>query len=265
MGKLVHIMASVGNAHRIPKAAYSTRLPRVPKDETAACFSSSRAIRSSIPSITILAALAFHLITLQPALATKPKDSATAPAAALAAPHTANAPVPSRFVGPDLKSYVEAIASQFAMRERTSDPFGQQQDPNARPVVKPIDSKTIRRTTIEPSTSLSDIVARIEITTIMLKDKRFLVGSRSIGQGDILPLNFRNKPIRTQVTEISSKKIVFRNLDTGELGVRQLNILPSGMTQGTHSITASSMVHSNPSSALEIDPPPYHSTETINP
>ena len=257
MGKLVHIMASVGNAHRIPKAAYSTRLPRVPKDETAACFSSSRAIRSSIPSITILAALAFHLITLQPALATKPKDSATAPAAALAAPHTANAPVPSRFVGPDLKSYVEAIASQFAMRERTSDPFGQQQDPNARPVVKPIDSKTIRRTTIEPSTSLSDIVARIEITTIMLKDKRFLVG--------ILPLNFRNKPIRTQVTEISSKKIVFRNLDTGELGVRQLNILPSGMTQGTHSITASSMVHSNPSSALEIDPPPYHSTETINP
>ena len=260
MGKLVHIMTPPGNTHSYPEAAYSKRQPRMPKNETAASFSSTRALRSSNPSIAILAVLAY-LITLQPAIATKPKDSPTAPPPTDAA----NAPVESRFVGQDLKSYVEALARQFAMRERTSDPFGQQQDPNARPVAKPIDSRTIRRTTVEPSISLTDIVARIEITTNMLKDKRFLVGSRSIGQGDILPLNFRNKQIRTQITEISSRKIVFRNLDTGELGVRQLNILPLGMTQGTHSITAPGMVHSNPSGALEIDPPPPRSTATINP
>ncbi|MEI7953738.1 MAG: hypothetical protein WCJ66_01095 [Verrucomicrobiota bacterium] len=199
----------------------------------------------------------------QPALATKPKE--TAPPTAVAATVTDKAPVASRFIGTDLKSYVAAISSQLAMRERSSDPFGQLQDPNAQPVAKPIGAKTIRRTTVEPSATLTDIVARIEITTIMPRDKRFLVGNRSIGQGDILPLNFHNKQIRTQVTEVSSRKIVFRNLETGELGIRQLNVLPLGMTPGTHNISPPGMVHANPNNALEINSPPPLSPATANP
>ena len=199
----------------------------------------------------------------QPPQKARAQVPATPPAPSVTLP--AKAPTPSRYIGNELKSYVETLANQLAMRERTLDPFGQVQDPNAKPVAKPTLTKSIRRITAEPPASLTDIVGRIEISTVMPKDKRFLVGSRSIGQGDKLPLSFHNKQIHVQVTEVSSRNIIFRNLDTGELGVRQLNILPSGMTQGTHSITASSMVHSNPSSALEIDPPPYHSTETINP
>lgn len=168
-------------------------------------------------------------------------------------PATATAPTPSRYAGKELKSYVEALTNQLAIRNRATDPFGQLQDPNAKPVVKPTAAKVTRRPTAEPPASLSDIVGRIEITTIMPKDKRFLVGSRSIGQGDKLPLSFRNKQIRTEVTEVSSRKIVFRNLDTGEIGVRQLNLLPAGMTPGTRGISAPGMVPANPNTALEID------------
>jgi len=200
--------------------------------------------------------------TPAPKTLTPQKGKAPAPAAPSAPSVTPfskapTATTPSRYAGGDLKAYVEALCNQLAMRERASDPFGQLQDPNAKPVVKPTTTaKTQRRVTAEPPASLTDIVARIEITTIMPKDKRFLVGSRSIGQGDKLPLSFRNKQIHTQVTEVSSHRIVFRNLDTGELGVRQLNLLPQGMTPGTRTLTAPGMVPANPNNILEIDSPP---------
>ncbi|KAB2640430.1 MAG: hypothetical protein DVB25_03985 [Verrucomicrobia bacterium] len=200
-----------------------------------------------------LAALAWHCVVVQPALAAK--DSIPPVVTATAAAKAAT-PIPSRYVGSDLKTYVEALAKQLAIYERASDPFGQLQDPNAKPVAKTSATKTIRRLSAEPPASLTDIIGRIEITTIMPKDKRFLVGSRSVGEGDKLPLIFHNKPIHTQVTEVSSRKIVFRNLDTGELGVRQLNVLPPGMTPGTRNITAPGMVPANPNSPLEIDSPP---------
>ena len=44
---------------------------------------------------------------------------------------------PSRQVGPaELESYVASLASVFSSRERATDPFGQLQDPDAKPVIK---------------------------------------------------------------------------------------------------------------------------------
>ena len=203
-----------------------------------------------------LASILFPTFALLALAAAKPAlpASGAEPAPAGPLPGKAIAATPSRYASQDLTAYVEALAKQLAIGGRVCDPFCQSQDPDAKPVVRPTAAKAIRRvTTVEPPASLSDIVGRIEITTIMPRDKRFLVGSRSIGQGDKLPINFRNKQIHTQVTEVSSHKIVFRNLDTGELGVRQLNLLPVGMTPGTRNIAAPGMVPSNPNSPLEVD------------
>jgi len=230
------------------------------EEKFAACLVLTRSTYSW--NHAIFAALASLLMPLHPALAANPKDRVQPATVATAAAPT---PIPSRYVGNDVKTYVEALANELAMHERASDPFGQLQDPNAKPVAKPTVAKTLRRPTAEPTASLTDIIARIEITTIMPKDKRFLVGSRSIGQGDKLPLNFRNKQIHTQVTEVSSRKIVFRNLDTGELGIRQLNVLPPGVTPGTRNITAPGMVQFSPNSALEIDSAPPLSTAVVSP
>lgn len=187
------------------------------------------------------------------------------PAADAARSAATPVPVPSRYATEDLKAYIEGIASQLAIASRASDPFGQLQDPNAKPVVKPTVAKTVRRVTAEPPASLSDIVSKIEITTIMPRDKRFLVGSRNIGQGDKIPITFRNKQIHTEVTEVSSRRIVFRNVDTGEIGIRQLNLLPSGMTPGTRNITAPGMVPANPNTPLEVDVPPPSTVAPTNP
>lgn len=195
-----------------------------------------------------------------------PTPEPPAPAADAAPPTQVGAlPTASRYASKDLKAYVESLANQLAIRKRTTDPFCQPQDPNAKPVIKPTTAKAIRRPTAEPPAPLSDIVSRIAITTIMPKDQRFLVGSRSIAQGDKLPLSFRNKQIHVEITEVSARRIVFRNIDTGEVGIRSLNLLPSGMTPGTHTIAAPGMLPTRPNTPLEIESTPSSANGTPNP
>ena len=84
-------------------------------------------------------------------------------------------------------------------------------------------------------------------------EKRFLVGNRTFKQGDQIPINFRNKPIRVQITEVNSRQIGFRNLDTGESAIRKLDMLPAGMTPGHRGITAPGMVPDNSNAPLDLE------------
>lgn len=189
-----------------------------------------------------------------PATAARPANSAPT-----AAPDP-NAPPPSRYAGADIDAYVANLIGQFEIRNRATDVFGQLQDPNAKPVVKPtVARKAVKRFTSEPSKPLSSIVAQIEVTTVMPKSKRFLVGNRSIAQGEKLTLSHRGKQIQTQVMEVSSRQIVFKELETGELAVRQLKILPQGMTPGTRGITAPGMSPADSNPPLEVgnSPAPF--------
>jgi hypothetical protein len=161
---------------------------------------------------------------------------------------------PSRLVAPtELKAYLETLSSQFLIRGRTTDPFGQVQDPNVKPVVKATVNGAIKRATPTLITPFPELIRRISITTVMPGEKRFLVGTRSIKQGDQIPLTFRGKPIRVQVTEVNSQQIAFRNLDSGEITLRKLDIMPAGMTTGQHGAIAPGMVADRPNSPIELD------------
>jgi hypothetical protein len=161
---------------------------------------------------------------------------------------------PSRFVGvPDLEAYVSSLSSVFQMRGRSHDPFGHPQDPDAKPIIKATPANVARRVAPVQVTPFADIVRLIVVTTIMPGEKRFLVGTRSFKQGDQIPLTFRNKPIRVQITEVTSRQIGFRNLDTGESAVRKLDMLPVGMTPGHRGITAPGMVPDLPNAPIELE------------
>ena len=209
-----------------------------------------------------LAVLLLAVLPLDAANPAPPAPAAPPAKAAMPAEKTAES-TPSRYAGKDTKAYVDAFASRLSMRERASDPFGQLQDPDAKPVVKPTVAKAARRPTAEPPVTLSDIVSRIEITTIMPKDKRFYVGGRSIGQGDKVPITFRNKQIKTEVTEVSARRIVFRNLDTGETGIRQLDMLPPGILWGT--LKTPGIAPTKANAPLEIDSPSANPAGSPNP
>jgi hypothetical protein len=203
--------------------------------------------------LTVILLLA---ITVGPLAATSPPASVGQPARPGSAPVVApdpNAPPPSRYAGANIEAYVANLTSQFEIRNRATDVFGQFQDPNAKPIVKPaVARKPVRRFTAEPPKPLSSIVSQIEITTVMPKTKRFLVGNRSIAQGENLTLSHRGKQIQTQIMEVSSRQIVFKELETGEIAVRQLKILPQGMTPGTRGITAPGMTPADSNAPLEV-------------
>jgi hypothetical protein len=88
----------------------------------------------------------------------------------------------------------------------------------------------------------------------MSAEKKFLVGSRTFTQGDQFPVNFRGKQIRIQIVEVSSRQIQFKNLESGEVAVHKLNLLPPGMRAGQDGITAPGMVPSGREAPLEIEP-----------
>ncbi len=163
---------------------------------------------------------------------------------------------PSRQIGPaELEAYVTSLASVFSSRERATDPFGQLQDPDAKPVIRtPIASATKRIAPVQ-ATPFADIVQLITVTTIMPGEKRFLVGTRSIKQGDQIPLEFRGKKIPVQVTEVTSQRIGFKNLDNGETATRKLDMLPVGMTPGSRGISAPGMTLDQPNAPIELEAP----------
>ena len=166
---------------------------------------------------------------------------------------------PSRYAGEDLKSYIEGLTREFSSGSRVNDPFGQPQDPEAKPIAKPSVQKIVRRFTPVAPTALSEIVGKLPITMVMPKSRRFIVDSRNLGIGDKLPITYRNANIQLEITEVNASRIVFKNAETGELGVYKFNDLPEGISHGKDSIK---MPGIRPNAPLEIEAP---SQTTTNP
>lgn len=161
---------------------------------------------------------------------------------------------PSRLISAEsLDAYVALMTASFSIQSRDTDPFGLPQDPNAKPVVQNPVATATRRVPQLQATPFADIIRLIVVNTIMPGEKRFLVGTRSITQGQQIPLTFRGRQIRVQVTEVTSQQITFRNIDTGETASRKLDILPVGMTPGSHGITAPGMVLDRPNAPIELE------------
>lgn len=187
-------------------------------------------------------------------LAPPPAAPAAVTAAAVISETGPISATPSRLVGPEeIGPYLASLSSVFQVRGRTFDVFGHAQDPNAKPVIKESSTPVARRMAQTQVTPFADIVGLIVVTTIMPADQSFLVGTRAFKVGDQIPLSFRGKPIRVQITEVSSARIGFRNLDNGEMAFRQLDMLPAGMTPGTRGITAPGMVADSQNAPLELD------------
>ncbi len=160
----------------------------------------------------------------------------------------------SRQVGPaELEPYLISLSSVFHAQGREKDPFGHYQDPEAKPVIKATVARASNRSAPIKATPLSEIVQLIPITTIMPGDKSFLVETRKVKQGDELPLIWRDKTLRVQVTDVTSRLIAFRNIETGEIGSRTLDMLPPGMKAGIDGISAPGMTPDRPNAPIRLD------------
>ncbi len=192
----------------------------------------------------------FDTKTITPAGPAEAGD-ATPTAPAVVAPVSTT---PSRQISAaELQPYIDSVATVFLIRGRARDSFGQNQDPDAKPVVKASTPLAVRRVAPAQATPFSDIVRLLVVTTIMPGEKRFLVGTRSFKQGDVIPLNFRNKQIHALITEVTSRQISFRNQESGETAVRKLDMLPAGMVPGHNGITTPGMVLDRPNAPIDLE------------
>ena len=210
--------------------------------------------RRLVPCLLLLGSLLIGPAQAAPTVA-NPKALAAKATAATPQEPPAVKVIASRYVEEaDLDAYVASVSSVFSMRTRTTDPFGQLQDPDAKPIVKATVAKVPRRVAPVQATPFSDIVHLIKVTTVMPKDQCFLMGSRIIKQGDLINLAFRGKNLRVQVSAVSSRQIDFRNLENDETAALKLNVLPAGMTPGSRGITAPGMLPNRQDSVIELDP-----------
>lgn len=158
---------------------------------------------------------------------------------------------PMRHVGGEVEDFVRATADTFAISTRTFDPFGLPLDPDYTPPAPPPSATPAAEEV--PGVPFSEIIRRIQITTVMAGEKKFLVGARSFSVGDRFPVNFDGQAIWIEITEVSARQVGFRNVQTGETAAQPLNLLPPGMTPGGGSITAPGMVPANPQAPLDLN------------
>ena len=178
------------------------------------------------------------------------------PAAASPTPNESEltATTPSRFITEEnIATYVASASAMFSMRGRATDPFGQMQDPDAKPIIKTASAKASHRAAALQATPFSEIIRLIKVTTVMPKEKRFLVGTRAIKQGDSIPLNYRGKTLRVEVSAVSSHQIEFRNLESNESASLKLDLLPAGMTPGSRLMAAPGMLPDRPEAPIELE------------
>lgn len=172
------------------------------------------------------------------------------------APDTANPLLtqPSRYAGIELENYVRVITSSFSMRGRAVDPFGRDQDPNAKPIVPKRTNSTIPTYKPAPVTPFPDIIAAIQVTTIIPAQRTFLVGQRSFSVGDRIKLNTEEgKIIPVLVVAVRSNAITFRNETTSETADLKLDLVPDGMSRGNN-VRPPGVVPAGGNAPLDIGP-----------
>lgn len=161
-------------------------------------------------------------------------------------------PNPSRYAGEDLEQYIIKRAAVFSMRNREMDPFLLGQDPNAKPIEKKIATNTLGRGAALPPTPLAEIINLIRVTTIMPRERKFLVGVREFKESDEFPLEYQGKTMRVKVVKVTARKIVFRDLAKGEEAVLETRILPPGMVAGDDKLQPPGMISPDSNQPLQI-------------
>lgn len=204
----------------------------------------SKKLSTAIPDWRFASPVIASFLFVSPALA-----APTPPGAA--EPETK----PSRYAGADTDAYIASLASRLAVTKRTTDPFGQIQDPAAKPAVAPVAKNSTNRAPAATAKPLSEIVKQLKVTTVMPAEGKFLVGTRSISRGDSFPLGFQGKHYRVQVVDVSAQRILFRDLDTEENGELRLDVMPQGMSRGIRGVLAPGMQSTKPDAPLELDVP----------
>jgi len=170
--------------------------------------------------------------------------------------------IPSRYAGAELETYIASLSAVLSIRNRTNDPFCQSQDPTVKPPKPKTVLPNVPRPIALPSVNFSEVIAKIPVTTVIPGEGRFLVGTRSFVKGDRFPVRYQTHTYNTQILDVTTSTILFRNLENGETGSLTLDLMPQGMSKGNQGVFAPGMQPARADSPLELESDTANSAPT---
>lgn len=138
--------------------------------------------------------------------------------------------VPTRLVTEDVEGYLTGIRAKLAINSKDRGPFGLFQKPGkepAQPLLTPFE-RPKKRAEIPFAT----IVNALPVAAVIQAEGMFMIGSRSVKVGEVLPLVAGGRTVRAQVESVRAAEITFRNLANGDVAVKRLDMLPNGVRPG---------------------------------
>lgn len=134
-----------------------------------------------------------------------------------------SAAVPTRFLADSVDDRIAEMKQQLAINNQERGPFGLYQVPGKAPIIRNSVAKKVTKT------PFSDFVNDIEISVVNSVAKEFLVGARIFRLGQVFPLVRGGEKLSVRVESIATSGVSFKNVDTGEIATRRLDVLPPGV------------------------------------
>ena len=166
--------------------------------------------------------------------------SAEAPAAKAVAP----VQTPARFLE-DVDDRIAKLRQRLAIADRERGPFGLYQVPGKAPVITSAVEQRVRKT------PFNEFINEIQISVVNAKEKEFLVGARMFRLGQVFPIVRGGERLSVRVESVAPSKVSFKNLKTGEIALRRLDVLPDGVTASAGSLRVQGVT---PDGRVEAEP-----------
>lgn len=159
---------------------------------------------------------------------------------------------PTRLISGDVAEHVDGLRARLAINSKERGPFGLFQKPGKEPI----------KTFVSPGTRVKKVyipfqavVDALPVAAVMASDKMFMVGSRLLQVGQVLPIVAENRTFKIQVEFVRADQIGFRNLADNQLAVKRLDLLPDGVSAGGGKMTPQGVTPTNGGSEepLQVD------------
>lgn len=137
---------------------------------------------------------------------------------------------PARFLAEDLDTRLQDLQQRLAISKRERGPFGLYQVPGKTPVITSPIERAVRKTPFD------EFINLIQISVINAREKEFLVGARMFRLGQVFPIELGSERLSVRVEGVTPSQVTFKNLKTGEIALRRLDVLPAGITASADSI-----------------------------
>lgn len=129
----------------------------------------------------------------------------------------------SRYIFTEPEEYIEAVTQSLRMHGEVVCPFGLPQE-DLGIAQTTTEKELFKAEEKEKSISLSEILRRFPVNAVSAKKGMIFSGKRIYKRNQKLKIVHDGNPYRLQILKISTRSVLFKNLENGETAVKSLKV-----------------------------------------